>query len=137
MVENQVTPAMPAESGWTESFKAKTSGLVEKVRDSKETIFNVLLYAGLGFLVGYLAKKFSAFIIMVAIGLVVLVALQQFEIIYIAINWTKVQTALGMTPVAAGENVSILAALWEWMKANVLISVSFIIGFLLGLKFGA
>lgn len=123
--------------GWKETFKSKTAGFVEKMRDSKEMLFNIALYGGLGFVLGYLAKKLSSYLIMIAILIVITIALYQFEVLYISINWTKVQLFLGMQPVAPGQDVSIFGALWVWMKANVVISVSFIIGFLLGLKFGA
>ncbi len=136
MVSNQSMPIVPEQGSFAESFKAKTSSIFEKVRDSKETIFNVALYAGFGFLLGYLTKKFSSYLILFAIFVVILIALQQFEVVFVAINWTKVQTTLGMQPVS-GEEIGIFSMIWEWMKANVLISVSFIIGFLLGLKFGA
>jgi uncharacterized membrane protein (Fun14 family) len=123
-------------AGWFDAIKDKSSGLFDKIRDSKESIVDVALYAGLGFLLGYLVKRFSSYLIMIAIFMVIIIALQQFEIIFVAVNWTKIQSALGMQP-AATVDASLMSSCWEWMKANVLISVSFIIGFLLGLKFGA
>lgn len=124
------------QSGWMDTVKSKSSSLIEKIRDSKETIFDIALYGGLGFLLGYLVKKFSSYLIAFAIFILILFVLQQFEFMFVAINWAKVQSTLGIQPVNSAE-ASILGAVWEWMKANVLISVSFIIGFLLGLKFGA
>lgn len=133
MVENQM---VTQGTGWFDSFKDKSSNLVDKIRDSKESIVDIALYAGLGFLLGYLVKRFSAYLIMIAICIVIIIALQQFEVIFVAINWAKIQSALGMQPVTTADS-SLITTSWEWMKANVLISVSFIIGFLLGLRFGA
>jgi len=133
MVQNQ---GVAQGAGWFDAIKDKSSGLFDKIRDSKESIVDVALYAGLGFLLGYLVKRFSSYLIMIAIFIVIIVALQQFEVIFVAVNWAKIQSALGMQP-AATVDASLMSSCWEWMKANVLISVSFIIGFLLGLKFGA
>lgn len=133
MVENQ---SIPAGSNLFDSIKNKSAGLFEKIRDSKETIIDIALYAGLGFLLGYLVKRFSSYVIMAAIFVVIMVALQQFEVIFVAINWAKIQSVFGMQPATAAD-ASLMSSFWEWMKSNVLISVSFIIGFLLGLKFGA
>jgi uncharacterized membrane protein (Fun14 family) len=133
MVQNQ---DVAQGAGWFGTIKEKSASLFDKIRDSKESIIDVALYAGLGFLLGYLVKRFSSYLIMIAIFIVIIVALQQFEVIFVAVNWAKIQSALGMQPVATAD-ASFLSSCWEWMKANVLISVSFIIGFLLGLKFGA
>lgn len=134
MVEN---PAVVIEqSGWLDSAKSKAGGLVEKIKESKGTLFDIALYAGLGFLVGYLVKKFSGYLIALAIFVVIILALQQFEFVFVSVNWAKIQSAFGIQPAPTGDT-SMLVMVWEWMKINVLISVSFIIGFLLGLKFGA
>ncbi len=133
MVENQ---RIPSGSGWMDSGKEKMGTLFGKLRESKDTFFDIALYGGFGFLMGYLVKKFSAYLIILAIFIVVIFALQQFEILFVAVNWAKIQTFLGVEPNASAD-ATLLGMYWDWMKANVLISVSFIIGFLLGLKFGA
>jgi len=133
MVPNQ---EVVTQSGWADAVKEKSAGFIQKVRDSKDQIFDVALYGGLGFLLGYLVKKFSSYLIMLAIFVVIIVALQQFELVFVAINWAKIQSALGIQPVVAAD-ASLVGSIWEWVKVNIIISVSFIIGFLLGLKFGA
>lgn len=133
MVEN---PVVIQQAGWFDAAKSKAGGLFEKIKDSKDTLFDIALYGGLGFLVGYLVKKFSGYLIMLAIFIVVILALQQFELLFVSVNWAKIQSAVGIQP-AVTPDASMLGMVWEWMKVNVLISVSFIIGFLLGLKFGA
>lgn len=133
MIENQ---GIVSEAGWFDAGKEKVGTLFGKLRESKDTFFDIALYGGFGFLVGYLVKKFSSYLIMLAIFIVVIFALQQFEILFVAVNWAKIQTFLGMQPVATPD-ATLFGMYWDWVKENVLISVSFIIGFLLGLKFGA
>jgi uncharacterized membrane protein (Fun14 family) len=110
--------------------------LVQKIKDSRALIMDIALYGGLGFLSGFLLRKYSAYIAVFVLFIVSVILLQQFEVISIAINWTKVNELFGIQPGAAGVGDTALTVLWEWVKANLAIVVSYIIGFLIGLRMG-
>ena len=110
--------------------------LVQKIKDSRSMIMDIALYGGLGFLSGFLLRKYSAYIAILVLFVVSIILLQQFEVISIVINWTKVNEMFGIQPGAAGVSDTALTVFWEWVKANMAIVVSYIIGFLIGLRMG-
>ncbi len=132
MGQNEV----PAQVGWFDTIKEKIQikQLTEKLRVSKDVLVDILLYASIGFLAGFLLKKFSTYVVLFVLMVAALFVLQKFDLIAITINWTKVNEVLGIQPVNAGGNVATMV--WEWMKVNVVITVSFLVGFLLGLRVG-
>ncbi len=110
--------------------------VVEKIKSSKDRIFEVGLYAGIGFLSGFLIKKYSSYVaacVLFAIGLGVL---HHLGFITIAIQWDKVNALLGMQSVQTVSADSLISMAWEWAKVNMVISISYIIGLFLGLKVG-
>ncbi len=71
--------------------------------------------------------------ILLLIGLGVL---HHLEVINVAVNWDKVYEVFG---IQAAQNVTadnIVATIWEWVKVNLLISISYLVGFFIGLKVG-
>ncbi len=110
--------------------------LVQKIKDSRSMIMDIALYGGLGFLSGFFLRKYSAYIAVLILLIVGIILLQQFEVISIMINWTKVNELFGIQPGAADVSDTALMVLWEWVKANLAIVVSYIIGFLIGLRMG-
>ncbi len=133
MVDKEVANQM----GWLESIKERLNldAIMEQLRLSKDRLIEVALYSGIGFLSGFLLKKYSWYVFVLVLVIVSLVALHQFELIKIVVNWDNVYEFFGIQPAAVtGDNV--LAVAWEWMRANMLISISFIVGFLIGLKLG-
>ncbi len=110
--------------------------LVEKIKGSKDKIFEIGLYGGIGLVSGFLLKKYSGFIGICILLLVGLGALHHFGVITIFVNWDKVNDVFGIQAV---ENVSadnIMVTIWAWVQANTLISISYTVGFLIGLSMG-
>ena len=135
-VANQV-PTAPARQGLLDTIKERMQpeAMMEKLRESRSTLIDIGLYGGIGFLTGFLFKKYSVYVVVFVLFIASLMLLQQFGFMSIVVNWPKVHELMGIQPaVVVGDNVLIMA--WGWMKANVVISASFAVGFLVGLKLG-
>jgi len=123
--------------GWFDLFKERIQldAMVDKAWASKNIIIDIVLYGSIGFLTGFLFKKHSQYLIFFILFVAGFLVLQQFNIVSIIFNWQKVHELMGTQPTGmVGDNLLILT--WEWIKANLVISLSFIIGFLAGLKIG-
>jgi hypothetical protein len=115
--------------------KLHIDALIEKIKLSKDTIIDVGVYVGIGLLSGFIIKRYSTYFITAAIIFAFLGMFNHFEFISLAINWKAIYAALGIDPIAeSGE--SLIAVFWQWSKDNVLLAVSALIGFLVGLKAG-
>jgi uncharacterized membrane protein (Fun14 family) len=135
-----VANQMPIEqaSGMVDKMKEQFSvdNLMNKVRSSKDQLFEIGLYAGVGFLSGFLLKKYSSYVAVFILMLVGLGVLQNLEVINIGIDWAKVNELFG---IQAAQNVSadsLIHTVWEWVKVNLAISISYLIGLFIGLKVG-
>ncbi len=118
----------------TVTTKVKAYPWLEKMRESKGMLIDIGIYAGVGFLFGFLFKKYSKYLIALLVFVAALFALQQYDVITINVNAAKMNELFGLQPAAAGDTT--LAILWEWIKANIVISISLSIGFLFGMRFG-
>jgi uncharacterized membrane protein (Fun14 family) len=128
---------MPVEQvGIVGSIKSQVQGIVDKLKDSKAILIDIALYGGIGFLTGFLFRKYSAYIAFLVLVLVGLIVLQQMNIIAIAINWIKVEELFGIQQGTTTMNDTLVSSLWEWVKANFIIVVSYVVGFLFGLRIG-
>jgi len=123
--------------GWLETFKEKLNldGLTEQVKSSKDKIIEIGIYLGIGFLTGFLIRRFSKFIVFLLLFIASLVILDQLDIIKIAINWDKIQELFGIQVVQAADG-GLLSTYWAWFTANFLFVISFLIGLAIGLKVG-
>ncbi len=114
---------------------ANPQGLMEKLHMSKERAIEIALYGGIGFLFGFLFKKCSTYLFIFALCIVGLIALHQFELITVVVNWGKLYQVFGIQQVTVTEG-NALTLVWEWIKANMVITLSLAVGFLGGLKLG-
>lgn len=124
--------------GMLETLKEKldVDGVVEKIKSSKDRLFEIGLYAGIGFISGFLLKKYSAFVGVCVLLLIGLGVLHHQGVINLVINWDKVNEVFG---IQAAQNMTadnIFAIVWEWVRLNMLISVSYVVGLFIGLKVG-
>lgn len=109
--------------------------LVNKLYESKDLIIEIGLYGSIGFFAGYLLKRYSGIVVLLILFIASLVALNQIELISVTINWNSVYEFFGIqSSFVATDNVA--SFVWEWMRVNVVIVVSAIIGFLIGLRIG-
>lgn len=110
--------------------------LTQKLKQSKGVFIDIALYGGIGFLSGFLLRKYSAYVAVLILMIVGVILLHQFEVVSIAVNWPKVNELFGIQQGSASVGDTALMVIWEWVKINLVIVVSYIIGFLVGLRFG-
>jgi len=106
----------------------------EKVKESKALIVDMILFFGLGLLIGYMLKKYGQYFVMFLLFIASLIVLQQLNVVQVGINWAAIQDFFGIqhTPIPQGSTM--LTVYWEWVKLNIAIVLSFSIGFLVGLR---
>ena len=125
-------------NGLLDTFKEKVKfdDMVVKVHESKDMLIDVALYGVIGLLIGYLLKRYSIVVLIAVLMIAALCVLQHLEIVHIAINWLKVHEYLGLPNAAIILSDNVPALLWECAKNNMVVVISAIVGFLLGLKIG-
>jgi len=125
------TPASTETVGWFEKFKT-TLGL-DKIQITRNTLIDIALYFGLGFIVGFLLKRLSNYLLAIVFAFVVILVLRQFGFLSLTLNLEKIRELLGMQP-AAVPIASLFDVMWTWTKEHIAYVISFVIGFLIGLK---
>jgi uncharacterized membrane protein (Fun14 family) len=126
-----------ANTGLIESLKnaMQPETIANKLGMDKNMLIDIGLYGAIGFIMGFLLKKYSEYFIALALFIVGIVVLQQFDYISVSINMPKIHQMLGLDPaLVVGDKYGTL--LLEWIKANVAGSASLVVGFLIGLKVG-
>src|SRR5579872_6118166 len=88
---SQVPAPQPdfAQPGMLDTVKEKlnVNNIMEKIKSSKDQLFEIGLYAGAGFLSGFLLKKYSSYVVVLVLLLVGLGVLNQMEVINLTVNW--------------------------------------------------
>lgn len=125
------------QTGFFESMKELLSprGLVTKLQNNKETIMELSLYLGVGFIAGFLLKRYSKFFLFLVIGITGILLLQYNGIISIAVHWHRIQALVGIQPLAVPDG-RMASVYWQWVTEHVGIAVSFSVGFVCGLHLG-
>lgn len=109
--------------------------LINQVYESKDLIIEIGLYGCIGFFAGYLLKRYNGVIALLILFIATLVALNQIELISVTINWNSIYDFFGIQPALVVTD-TVTGLVWEWIRANVVIAVSAVIGFLIGLRIG-
>lgn len=109
--------------------------IANKFGVDKNLLIDVGVYGAIGFIVGFLLKKYSEYFISLVLLVVGLVFLQQFDYISLSINNVKIQNALGLQGMPMVGN-TYMSLLWDWISAHVVSASSLGVGFLIGLKVG-
>ena len=137
MEQQQTMPTQAQPTGLeTTVQKFDINQMIEKVKTSKDRLFEVGLYAGIGFLSGFLLKKYSTYVAVFVLMLVGLGVLHHLQVINIAVNWQKVNEFFGIQAAQTVTADNIITLVWEWIKVNLVISISYFVGLLIGLKLG-
>jgi uncharacterized membrane protein (Fun14 family) len=124
-------------TGLIESLKnaMQPEVIANKIGMDKNMLVDIGLYGAIGFITGFLLKKYSEYFIALVLLIVGVVVLQQFDYVSVSINIPKIHQMLGLQSAPmVGDKYGVL--LLEWMKANVAGSASLVVGFLIGLKVG-
>ncbi len=123
-----------ASLSWIENLKQtlNPTELLEKIKASKATILDVFLYLGIGFIIGFLLKRYGQYIVVFAIALFVLTHL---NIMQVNVNWDNIQNFLGLHQIGNVEG-NVFTVFWQWVKLNAIVVLSFCVGFTFGIKIG-
>jgi hypothetical protein len=128
---------VPSSGGVIQSVKecVNFDAAIDHIRESKDVIIEVALYTGIGFLAGYLTKRYSSLLAMLVFFVGILTVLSKFEIVAVSINWNYVYQQLGIqSPLLTSD--SLVALGLEWVRINPLLISGTVIGFLVGLRIG-
>ncbi len=141
MVEQEMVDVIvppQAGAGVVDTLKERfdVKAIVEKAKLSKDKLFEVGLYAGIGFISGFLLKKYGTYVVVCILALIGLGVLHQLEVIHIAVNWDKVYELFGIQAAQDVTTDTMIGMIWEWVKVNMVISISYIVGLFIGLKVG-
>lgn len=125
------------QQGMLDTVKEKLNmdNIMGKIKSSKDQLFEIGLYAGAGFLSGFLLKKYSSYVAVLVLLFVGLGVLQQMQVVNVVIDWNKAHEMFGINAVPASAD-SIIHTVWSWVKANMAISISYLVGLFIGLKVG-
>jgi uncharacterized membrane protein (Fun14 family) len=129
---------IPEQKAILETVKEKVNlqAFFEKVQNSRGLIFDIAIFGCIGFLTGYLLKRYINAVITVIITSAILFLMQQFSLLTITIHWDTLYELFGITQLInlVGDNLSLF--IFEWAKANVFLVTSSLVGFLIGIKIG-
>ncbi len=124
------------QAGLVDTVKEKlgVDSISSYMRTSRERIIDICLAGGIGFLFGFFLRKYSTYVaLLILIGIAVSF-LNYYGVLNIVIDWSRAQEVLGVQPIEF--NGGILSFIFEWIKANIAISISAAFGFLVGLRVG-
>ncbi len=133
-----VTTSPPTSLGVLDTLKERfdMQGMVQKAKLSKDKIYEAGLYGAIGLICGYLVKRYSAYVVMAVLALLGLWVLQQYGIVQIMVNWDKVYEYFGIQVAQDVTADTVIGMIWEWVKVNMVISISYLVGFFIGLRLG-
>lgn len=119
-----------------EAIQNASSTVIEKFHTYKGNAFEVAVYAGMGFIIGFLCKKYLKYLLLIILCIVALIVLDQFDLVHTNINWQKMQELFNIQSTDQVFTHQTFGSYVQWVKTNLVIVVSGLIGFLLGLKLG-
>lgn len=86
-----------------------------------------------GFAVGYLFRKYFTFLVCAVISAIIMVKWLEYQHV-LTIEWTSFKAMIGVDAAAdINQNIS---AVFDWIKANILMFIAVVGGFLLGYRLG-
>jgi len=120
-----------------DSMKEKLSphAWLEKIQANKDLLIEMSLCTIVGFIVGFLMKKFSTLILFLALTCGLILFLQYQDFISIGINWQHFQNFFGIQPLVMPDGNAV-SFYWQWIMGHLGLVVSFAIGCGLGLRLG-
>lgn len=130
-------PVQPVQQlSFIESVKnaLQPENIAHKLGIDKNTLIDIGIYGAIGFIIGFLLKKYSEYFIACALFIVGLVVLQQCGYLSIDFNTAKIHEMFGLQSVMITDGYGML--LVEWTKSNVPAAASLVVGFLIGVKIG-
>lgn len=134
IVQEVDVTSTPQQEGVMDTLKdyLNPSKLAEKLDLNKSKMIAMGIYFCIGLALGFLARKYSSFLIAAALTIACIVLLQYSGFIDVTVHMDRIQALFGIQMPSVQGDLSY--HLWEWVKQNVAVVVCLIVGFLIGLK---
>lgn len=125
---------IPQQEGLVNSFKEylNPKNWAEKCNLSKQKMIECGIYFLVGFGLGFLIKKYSNFLYAAAVTIVGITLLHYLGFITIAVHTDRLQSVLGIEFSCVQSDMP--SHCMEWVKMNIVLVVSLVVGFIIGLK---
>lgn len=138
MVQNELQESVGqiAQSGTEAVLTAKQSAIFDKFQLSRALLFDVALFAGIGFFTGFLMRRFASFLIAFVLFCIALLVAQEMGIIILQINMNQLFQLIGIKSSMPISHELLIPLLLEWIRTNIVVAIAGLIGFLLGLQAG-
>ncbi len=137
MNETQVSAVIPPapQTSLVESFKnaIQPETIANKLGMDKNMLIDIGIFGSIGFILGFLLKKYSEYFIALVLLIIGLMVLQHFDYLAISLNTQKIHDMMGLHSVPT-VGVGYGSLLSEWVRSNIASTVSFTVGLLIGLK---
>jgi len=114
----------------------KHTTFLDKLHISRALLFDVALFSGVGFLTGFLMRRFASFLIALVLFCIALLVLQEMGIVMMQINMNQLLQMIGIQTATPISQELLIPLLVEWIKSNIVVAIAAVIGFLLGLQAG-
>ncbi len=118
--------------GFFDRLKEYAADLYAKAQESQQSLITFLLSFGVGFISGFLLKRYAQYIFISALFIIGLFVLQQTDFITISWNTAKLEQLFGIKSVTVTSDL--FSVIWAWVRANVGVTICFIIGVMIGIK---
>lgn len=116
--------------------KKTQTAFFDKLNISRTLLFDIALFAGIGFLTGFLMRRFASFLVAFVLFCIALLIAQEMEIVMIQVNIKQLFQIIGIQTTTPISYELLIPLVMEWIRANVVVSIGAVIGFLLGLQAG-
>ena len=121
----------------TAAQKTGLNGFMQKLNISRDTLIEIGVYLGVGFVAGFLLKRFSKLFLVLVLTVLFLWFLHHMEIMFVVINWQRMQELVfGAQAAALPTQADFGAVMLAWATSHVAGVISFAIGFLAGIRLG-
>lgn len=125
--------AVPVVSDWWTGLKHQVAQILNKFNLSLADVTQIIIFFSLGFFGGLLFRKYGRAMLKLIIGFIILfVIFDHFG--FLMVNWARIQEFTGLNPNCT------LVQCWTdivgYLRAHLMISISSLIGFLIGYGVG-
>ncbi len=133
--ESHVTSFMDQIKDFWNSFDLKT--MSAKIGGSSAQAVEAIIFFALSFAAGLVFKKYLKIIFISSVIAALLVAALHYNSM-VTIDWSALKGFFGFTPEVDVQTIAKIMALnlIDWVKLNILATVTVVIGFLLGYRLG-
>lgn len=128
-----VPAAAPAAQSWWQSFQQYVEQLLQKFNLTSRDIIHVLSFVCVGFVAGYLLKKYFKYFFVITVAVILsVILLDRFGVIMI--NWSNMQQVTGVDPHSTVQQCG--QQLFTLIRDNVVLALSTFVGFVIGYSIG-